>query len=151
MIPDILIQYFITRTLRNLPALITLGVCAMIVLSQWQRHPRMARWALFAFLWFLTTDLLALFWYTIGIEQFLMENPNADVAAASAMSETVLSCLEAFGYVLVMLALNAARTPYRPPEFFDDQRDFEERVKAIQNDAYTAEPPPPKDIHSGQS
>src|SRR5437016_4846472 len=111
---DFFLQRFLVRLVRNLPALIALVLCAAMMLSQWRRHPRSAFRAALAFGWFLFADLLALFWYTIGIR--LLEAEFGHDQEVESYSETVLSCLEAVGYVLVVLALNAARVPYRPPE-----------------------------------
>jgi hypothetical protein len=133
---DFMLAEFIGRLKRNSPALIVLVLCAMMTLAQWRRHPRAAFRAALAFAWFLGTDLLALAWYTSGIFFVLAEIPH--VKEVEAFGETTLSCLEALGYVFVLLALNAARTPYRPPEYYD-LGDDDERPRDSQEGTFTPE------------
>lgn len=115
---DFFVSYFLELLGRNLPALIVLVICASVTLSQWQRHPPSARWAFIAFVWFVVTDLLAIAWYAIGAPLLLADRP--DPRLEEAFYSLVLSCCEGLGYVFFLFALNAARTPYRPPSFYDD-------------------------------
>jgi hypothetical protein len=118
MIPDFLLVQFREMLGRNLPAVVVLLVCAVATLVQWRRHPPSARWAFFAFVWFLVTDLLAIFWFSIGAILLLHDNPQA--REQEALGTVALSFMEAFGYLFFLAALNAARTPYRPRDYFND-------------------------------
>jgi hypothetical protein len=143
---DFMIGEFIGRLERNAPALIVLVICMMMSWSQRRSHPRAATRAAVAFGWFLCLDLLALSWYTIGIWIVFHQHPR-EADWITWIGEATLSCLEAFGYILFLLALNESRKPHRPRDFYDDPGDFEERLKAIKkDDAYPADPPKQTDV-----
>lgn len=106
------------RTLSyNVPAMMAIVAGMVWTYSNWHQHPPAARWAMFAFVWMFITYLLAIFWYSIGIVIFLQNNFGFDDQQPILMT---LSSFEAFGYLLFMIALNAARYPYRPRSFYDD-------------------------------
>jgi hypothetical protein len=100
----------------NLPAMIVMVVGMVWTRATWQRHPPAARWAMTAFVWMFITYVLAIIWQSFGI-MFLAQN-NLPLDEQTPYL-TALSCCEALGYVFFLLALNAARYPYRPPHFYD--------------------------------
>src|SRR5215470_16666003 len=93
----------------NMPALIMLVIGMGVTWMNWQRHPRVARWAMLAFVWLLFTDLAAIFWMRVGILLFFPNIGPRDPEEVFSMS--ILSSFEALGYVFFLLALNAARKP----------------------------------------
>jgi hypothetical protein len=135
---DLLVE-FIGKMQRNAPALIVLVICAMMMLSQRRCHPRAALRAALAFAWFLLTDILAIAWYSAGI--FLVVGDIRDLRALETFGETILSCFEALGYILFLFALSAARTPYRPSEYYDDLGEDNEHPRGSQDGASTIEAP----------
>jgi hypothetical protein len=99
----------------NLPAMIVMVVGMVWTHTTWQRHPPAARWAITAFVWLFITYVLAIIWYSFG-SMFLAQN---NLPPDQTPYLTALSCCEALAYVFFMLALNAARYPYRPPHYYD--------------------------------
>jgi hypothetical protein len=126
---DFVVVHFLELAVRNLPALVMLAICAIVTWSQRQRHPTSARWAFFAFAWFLAVDFIIIGWYSIRI--FVLAN-DAHAEITDLISGMVLSCMEALGFLFFFLAVNAARTPYRPRTFFDDFGDDDPPPKAPQ-------------------
>ena len=113
---DALTSVFIRHLNYNLPAMIVMISGLVWTIMSWRRHPPAARWALAAFIWMLITYLLAICWYSFGI-LFLLHNElplNEQTVYIMA-----LSCCEGVGYLLFILALNSARYPYRPPQYYD--------------------------------
>jgi hypothetical protein len=136
---DFMLAEFFGRIQRNSPALIVLVLCAMMMLAQRRRHPRAALWAALAFAWLLFTDLLAIGWYTAGIFFVFAKIPHP--REVEAFGETILSCFEALGYILFLFALSAARTPYRPSEYYDDLGEDNEHPRGSQDGASAIEAP----------
>jgi len=130
---DFVVFTFVEMVVRNLPALVMLVICAIVSWTQWQRHPASARWALFAFLWFLAVDFVIITWISVR-DLVLANNPRAQLD--DLLYGMVLSSLEALGFLFFLFAVNAARTPYRPRTFFDEFTDDD--------------PPPPKSQTSGK-
>jgi hypothetical protein len=106
----------------NGPALLMLIIAMIVTYSNWQRHPAAARWAFTGFAWLFAVDVIAIVWHRVGI---ILVFPNVvgpnDPEEIGSM--VVLSCGEALGYVFFLLALNAARTPYRPRSTYDEHDD----------------------------
>jgi hypothetical protein len=102
----------------NLPALIMLVVGMAVTYSNWQRHPAAARWAMLGFGWLFVTEIASIAWQRIGIElvfpNFIPNDPE------EILTLTVVSCCKGLGYLFFLLALNAARTPYRPRSAYDE-------------------------------
>ncbi|MSQ95967.1 MAG: hypothetical protein EXR98_15625 [Gemmataceae bacterium] len=118
---DVLFAHFREMLGRNLPALLVLVICALVTLVQWRRHPPAARWAFVGFVWFIITYLVIIAWSTIGRHIILAgaEDPEAE----EQLYAMALSCIEGLGYLLLLGAVNAARTPDRPSHFYDDHTD----------------------------
>lgn len=133
---DLLLTVFFETLGINLPAQLVLLVGISVTYSNWHRHPIVARWAMLAFVSRLANDLLAISWHTYA--QVFRPPWLGDYYFASLFA---LSCGEAIGYVLFLAALNAARTPYRPARFFDDDTDDEPRPPTSADGAFTGEPP----------
>ena len=139
MAHDLMLAEFLGRIQRNSPALIVLVICTMMMLAQRRRHPCAALWAALAFAWLLFTDLLAIGWYSAGIFFVFAKIPHP--REVEAFGETILSCFEALGYILFLFALSAARTPYRPSEYYDDFDEDNERSRGSQDGAFITESP----------
>ena len=113
---DALTPIFLKTLGFNLPAMIAMIVGMVWTYATWQRHPPAARWATIAFVWMFITYVLAICWQTFG-PMFLLQN-NLPIAEQTPYL-LALSCCEALGYFFFMVALNAARYPYRPPQFYE--------------------------------
>jgi hypothetical protein len=120
---DVLFNEFYKLLVYNLPAMVVIVAGIIWVNMSWQRHPPAARWAMLAFVWMLITYLLAICWHSFGILFLLRNNLPLDEQTPYLMT---LSCFEALSYVFFMLALNAARYPYRPPQYYDHFAEDEE-------------------------
>jgi hypothetical protein len=132
MNPDILFAIFLRNLGINLPALCALVIAVMVTYANWHRHPTVARWAMLAFVSRIFSDLLNIAWHSFG---FFLILPNAPWLADNEVGLLmVLSGLEALGYVFMLCALNAARTPYRRPLFYDDFLD-DDRPRRSSEDA----------------
>lgn len=129
--------FFLLTLGYNLPAMIALVVGMTWTRATWQRHPPAARWAVTAFVWMFITDVAAITWYSFG--SIFLEQNNLPPDQIPYL--TALSCCEALGYVFFMLALNAARYPYRPSEYYEDLGDDNERPRGSQDGAFTTEAP----------
>ncbi|MBI2808539.1 MAG: hypothetical protein HYX68_26425 [Planctomycetes bacterium] len=101
----------------NLPALIALAIGIGVTLSQWRRHPPAARWALLGFGWLFCIYLLAICWHSF-LSHLVLGLPRALEDERPYLM--AMSCCEALAYFFFLFAINAARTPYRPPFYFDD-------------------------------
>jgi hypothetical protein len=110
----------------NLPAMIVMIIAMGWTHATWHRHPRAARWAMLALVWMFITYLLAICWYSFGILFLLHNNLPLDDQTPYLMA---LSCCEGLGYVFFMLALNAARYPYRPPQYYDQFTEDDDRPR----------------------
>ena len=130
------LPYFVHLLGVNLPALIVLILCAMLTIANWRRHPPSARWALVAIVWLVFTYLLAITFYTFG-SLVIMDGGQGSSQTPYILA---LSCCEGLGYVFFMFAINAARTPYRPPQFYDDL-DSTDAAPPPSDGSFTAEEP----------
>ena len=54
-----------------------------------------------------------------------------------------LSCFEGLAYVFFMLAINAARYPYRPPHFYDQFTEDDDRPRTPLDERTTDAPRTP--------
>jgi hypothetical protein len=120
---DMLLADFFEVLGCSMPALIMLVVGMGVTYSNRQRHPAAARWAMFGFAWLFGTDIVAIAWQRVGILVFfpnVLPNDPEEV-----LSMTVLSCSEGLGYLFLLLALNAARTPHRPRSAYDEFDDVD--------------------------
>jgi hypothetical protein len=120
---DMLLADFFEVLGCNMPALIMLVVGMGVTYSNWQRHPAAARWAMLGFGWLFCTDIAAIAWHRIGL---LLIFPNVlPNDPEEVLSMTVLSCCEGLGYLFLLLALNAVRTPHRPRSAYDEHDDID--------------------------
>jgi hypothetical protein len=124
MNPDVLINLFIRNLTNNLPAMIVMVVGIVWTYSNWHRHPPAARWAMLAFVWMLFTNLLAITWYSFGILLLLHLEMGFDRQWPFLVT---LSCFEGLAYIFFMRAIGAAWMPYRPPSFYDQFNEDEDR------------------------
>lgn len=122
---DIFEQVFLELLGINLPALIVLVLAMVVTLSQWRRHPPAARWAMLGFAWMFCIYLLAILWHSF-LSHMVLGLPRAFEDEAPYLMG--LSCCEGLGYLFLLLALNAARTPYRPRLYLDDFDDDLPRI-----------------------
>ena len=120
---DALIPVFFKTLVYNLPAMLAMIVGMVWVNMSWQRHPPAARWAMLAFAWMFITYILAICWHSFGILFLLRNNLPLEEQTPYLMA---LSCFEALSYLFFILALNAARYPYRPPQYYDHFAEDEE-------------------------
>ena len=121
---DFFIARFFEVLLINLPALILIVLCTAMTITLARRHPPAARWMLFAFVWVLITYALALLWHSWLI--FLVV-PRDRFPQGQIPYLWVLSTMEGLGYVFFLLAVNRARVPYRPADYYDDHVDDDPR------------------------
>ena len=112
---DIFLARFFELLTINLPALILLILCIAVTLTVAHRHPPAARWVLFALVWMFVTDMLAIVWHSWLVFVFLREGFRDQTPFL-----WVLSSMEGLGYVLFLVGVNRARTPHRPPQYYDD-------------------------------
>jgi hypothetical protein len=112
----------------NLPAMIAMLAGMVWINATWQRHPPAARWAMIGFAWMFLTYVLAIVYHSFG-RLFLPHDINAgrDDAAPYLVA---LSCCEALAYLFFLLALNAARYPYRPPQYYDQFAEDDDRPRS---------------------
>jgi hypothetical protein len=120
-----LLDDYLTALGCNMPALIMLIVGMCVTWIKRQRHPPAARWAMLAFVWLFVTDVTAITWMRVGLQQvFPNILPNDPV---EILSMVVLSCCEATGYIFFLLALTALRKPHRPRTPYDEFDDVDIR------------------------
>ncbi|MBI1832350.1 MAG: hypothetical protein HYR84_12980 [Planctomycetes bacterium] len=115
---DALIVNFFRNVGINVPALAMLVIGIVVTQANRHRHPDAARWALAGFILRLCTDLVGICWHSVG---FFLLIPNIPWLGDHELELLfVLSCLEALAYLFFLIALNAIRTPYRTPQYYDD-------------------------------
>lgn len=137
------LDFFYARFLNlitiNLPALIGLVLCSALTWIYWHRHPPAARRLLFALIWMIVTDLLAICWHSFGIFLVFRDLRHADETPWLL----VLSGMEGLGYVWFLLAVNAARMPYRAPHsYYDDDVDVDPRPDRAEAPTPPSDSPP---------
>ena len=145
---DFFYASFLKQLTINLPALILLIVCAALTFTFWQRHPPAARRLMFALIWMIGADLLAIAWHSFGFFLMFPDRHRGDETPFLLS----LSAMEGLGYVWFLLAVNAARVPYRSDSFYDDEFSHEplqseSNLRTDRGDteiiAQPSEPPPP--------
>ncbi|MBM3993110.1 MAG: hypothetical protein FJ303_02980 [Planctomycetes bacterium] len=121
----------------NVPTMVMLVIAMVITYSNRFRHPDVARWAMFGFATHFGTACLRILLVTIGFPILGAWFPWILSYRLEILFGT--SCLQAVGYIFLLIALNAARSPYHPSQFYDD---FEEDKPPPAGSGDDRKPPP---------